>query len=161
MKPLKFVKSRFIIVFISNIALLLTVGVMFPPLALICCNVYAQTREAYSDVDRFFAQRTQAFEIAHTDNAKIAHLDVKLGRVSHVLSQLLSMLFSLVVAYYAFFIFDILGDLGSVSWSTTRTVMLMLIVVPVSLMLLNEVRRYYAVGIEVADSLHYFCPNCS
>ncbi len=90
----------------SNIGILLTFGVLFPPLAVIIW--YANTCD--------FADMREKLSVFDTDvkgvdeDRLMDQLNAKLSKVSHMMRYLLLILIPFVSLFYAFFLFDMTGD---------------------------------------------------
>eukprot|EP01034_Spumella_vulgaris_P023411 gene23411-29629_t len=143
-KPLQFDKQRFAINFISNTAILMTFGVIFPALALIICyNVLRDFGELQSEIARFHEQRIgiSSRRAAEDNESKLRHIEGKVRNVSHTISYLLWLLFPLASAFYAFFVFDMLGDVGG--WRSAVGAAVVMFAAPLLFMLCYEVYRYF------------------
>jgi hypothetical protein len=103
--PSMFVKDKFVMQLVGKIALLLTFGTVFPPLAVVIC--FGIFRDIY------FSQLLMgrlALRLRTENIPWIKALDNECKGVSDSLYSSIHLLTVFVVFFYAFFIFDIYGD---------------------------------------------------
>lgn len=151
-RQLDFLKNRFIIKSVSNMAILVTFGMMFPPLAfIICYNVWREYRELHERITNFYEQELRHKAKEHRMIAARRHstlksnlvrfLEEKFLHVSNITSFLLWLLFPLASFFYAFFVFDMIGDVYG--WSTAIPATIIMGLLPILALWIKELYRYY------------------
>jgi len=117
---LHFHRSRFCVRLLTNTAIFLTFGVLFPPLAVVIMfAICVQTYELQKKISYLhLTDNTTKSEVWLTElNTQLTN---KFQYTAHQFSNLIWMLFPLISTFYAFFVFDTLGDqvgLKSALWA--------------------------------------------
>jgi Leucine-rich repeat (LRR) protein len=100
--------NQFLLVILSYVGVLLTFGVVFPPLALsMCVAVFSAVYLARIEVGRYFSAAITANALAYVDVISTACDGV--GSVAQ-LTQAAGVILCVMCTFYAFFLFDTLGD---------------------------------------------------
>jgi Leucine-rich repeat (LRR) protein len=100
--------NQFLLVILSYVGVLLTFGVVFPPLALsMCVAVFSAVYLARIEVGRYLSATIAANALAYVDAVNAACDGV--GSVAQ-LGQAAGVILCVMGVFYAFFLFDTLGD---------------------------------------------------
>lgn len=129
-----FTSDRLVLRLIMYFAVLVTFGVMFPPLAaMICIAVYIQTFETQLGFARFIFKREESERKIYLTyfNRDCANIGVMFKRTIHVIG-------GPAAFFYAFFIFDMYGDKVGGTHALVLAVP-MLVVVFVSMMVYRRI----------------------
>jgi hypothetical protein len=111
---LRFHRVRFCVRLLTNSAIFMTFGVLFPPLAVVIMfAICVQTYELQRKISYLYVLRDGDSKVIKSVLLKEElnkQLTIKFHRTADIFSGLLWMLFPLVSSFYAFFVFDTLGD---------------------------------------------------